>query len=72
MIPKIHNASVAWMNCALCVSTGVGIPFVLLTEEKYARSHLDDLSCTNEGNKSLERGENSDIRYRNAPYYVMQ
>ena len=43
-IPQIANASAAWMNYALCISTGIAIPLVLFTKEKYVRSNLDDPS----------------------------
>ena len=42
MMPGLQQANVAWMNYALCLSTGLVIPLVLITEEKYKRSNVDE------------------------------
>ena len=46
-IPDVSDGSVVWMNYALCVSTAIAIPLVLLTKEKYVRSDLDDQTQEN-------------------------
>ena len=77
MIPQIHKGSVAWMNYALCVSTGVVIPLVVLTKEKYIRSDLDTPSPVNsqKNTQSQEDGGcDSGKIYSGGtvPYHVMQ
>ena len=42
MMPGLQQANVAWINYALCLSTGLVIPLVLMTEEKYKRSNVDE------------------------------
>ena len=62
MVPAVSNASVAWMNYALCGSNILTIPLVILTKEKYVRSNLDD---PNEDNSSQNT-------VQDVPYHVMQ
>ena len=42
MMPGLQQANVAWINYALCLSTGLVVPLVLMTEEKYGRSEVDE------------------------------
>ena len=77
-IPRVANASVAWMNYALCASTGIVIPLVLFTKEKYVRSDLDDPSDISQGQSistnPFDNDEDNDAVFRssNVPYSVMQ
>ena len=48
MMPGLQQAIVAWINYALCLSTGLVIPLVLVTEEKYKRSNVDE-QASNDG-----------------------
>ena len=48
-IPQVRDGSVVWMNYALCASTAIAIPLVLLTKEKYTRSDLDHQPQENSG-----------------------
>ena len=48
MMPGLQQANVAWMNYALCLSTGLVIPLVLITAEKYKRSNVDE-QASNDG-----------------------
>jgi len=77
MIPQIHNSSVAWMNYALCVSTGAVIPLVFFTQEKYVRSDLDTPSSLKvNGNSQFKKNEECDSGENQSgssvPYHVMQ
>ena len=54
MMPGLQQANVAWINYALCLSTGLVIPLVLMTEEKYKRSDVDEeASKDGEGHESV-------------------
>ena len=54
MMPGLQQANVAWMNYALCLSTGLVIPLVLMTQEKYKRSDVDEQASNDgEGQESV-------------------
>ena len=54
MMPGLQQANVAWINYALCLSTGLVIPLVFMTEEKYKRSDVDEqASKDGEGHESV-------------------
>ena len=77
MMPQIHKASVAWMNYALCVSTGAVIPLVYFTKEKYVRADLDTpLSLKGKGMVQFrQNGEGDSGKTESGstvPYNVMQ
>ena len=54
MMPGLQQANVAWINYALCLSTGLVIPLVFMTEEKYKRSDVDEQATKDgEGHESV-------------------
>ena len=77
-IPKIASFGVVWMNYALCISTGLAIPLVLFTKEKYTRSDLDDPSDIGQASTFSTHPLDSDVNNEavfsssNVPYSVMQ
>ena len=77
-IPQIANSSVVWMNYALCISTGLAVPLVLFTKEKYTRSDLDDPSDIGQAPTVSTNPFDGDVHDQavfsssNVPYSVMQ
>ena len=53
MMPGLQQANVAWINYALCLSTGLVIPLVVMTEEKYKRSDVDE-EASKDGEGQME------------------
>ena len=71
MIPEVKNSSAAWMNYALCISTGVVIPFVFLTTQNKEEKILEDSHIfeKNEIEKPMNRDKK--VRSTNIPYQIM-
>lgn len=42
MIPAVKNSSSAWMNYALCISTGAVIPLVIFANKKHNEKDMID------------------------------
>ena len=40
MIPLVKNSSSAWMNYALCISTGAVIPLVIFTNQENREKNI--------------------------------
>ena len=69
MMPGLQQANVAWMNYALCLSTGLVIPLVLMTEERYKRSDVDD--GKNHETLSDDKNGFNKCSSKKVPYSVM-
>ena len=74
MMPGLQKANVAWINYALCLSTGLVIPLVLMTEEEYKRSEVDEQASNDgKGHESISVDKRFDQSISNKiPYSVMQ
>ena len=69
MIPEVKHSSVAWMNFALCLSTGAVIPFVFFTKQKQPNQDSSPTLNQNENEKKVKI--DSKESGCNLPYHLM-